>query len=135
MTNYLLDTNHASPLVTQAHSLRRRVLNAIQVGDTFALTVANLAEVLYGIGTLPRAAQNRLEWERLRPTFRIYAVEEQDAAESAEIRIRFRRHGRQIGAIDAMLAAITLRYGLTLLTTDADFSAVPDLQQANWLTP
>ena len=32
-----------------------------------------------------------------------------------------------------MLAAIALRYGLTLLTTDSDFAAVPGLPQENWL--
>lgn len=133
MTSYLLDTNHASPLVTRDHPLRRRIHDAIQTGDTFAMTVANLAEVLYGIGTLPRAAQNRSEWERLRQAFRVYAIEERDAVESAEIRVRLRRSGRQIGTIDAMLAVVAIRYSLVLLTADRDFDAVPGLQQANWL--
>ena len=133
MTNYLLDTNHASPLVTRDHPLRNQVSNALQRGDTFALAAANLAEVLYGISALPRAAQNKLEWDRLRSSLWVYAIEEQDAVASAEIRIRLRRRGRQIGATDAMLAAIALRYGLALLTTDSDFPVVPGLPQENWL--
>ena len=133
MTNYLLDTNHASPLVTRDHPLRNQVSNALQRGDTFALAAANLAEVLYGIAALPRAAQNKLEWDWLRSSLWVYAIEEQDAVASAERRIHLRRRGRQIGAIDAMLAAIALRYGLTLLTTDSDFAVVPGLPQENWL--
>ena len=35
--------------------------------------------------------------------------------------------------IDALIAAIALRYDLTLLTTDGDFYAVPDLKHENWL--
>ena len=135
MTSYLLDSNHVSPLVTLDHPLRRRVLIARPAGDVLALTTANLAEVLYGIVTLPRAIANQAEWERLRPSFRIYTIEERDAVRSAEIRIFLRRRGRQIGAIDALMAAIALRYDLTLLTTDADFDAVPELKHTNWLAP
>jgi tRNA(fMet)-specific endonuclease VapC len=133
MTNYLLDSNHVSPLVTLDHPLRKRVLNASQGNDMFALTSVNLAEFLFGIGTLPRAEQNQREWDRLRPTFRVYQVEEMDALESAQIRVFLRRHGRQLGIVDALLAAIALRYDLTLLTTDGDFDAVPDLKCENWL--
>lgn len=32
MTVYLLDTNHASPLVTLHHPLRRRVIQALDAG-------------------------------------------------------------------------------------------------------
>jgi len=133
MTQYLLDTNHASPLVTLDHPLRARVLSAIRSDDIFALTTANLAELWYGIHALPRAPQNRLEWLRLRPAFWIYQIEERDAIDAAEIQLTLRRRGQQIGTIDAMLAAVAIRYDLTLLTTDRDFDSVPGLQRTNWL--
>lgn len=59
MARYLLDTNHASPLVTLHHPLRRRVLSALQSGHEFAVCVPVLSEVWYGISLLPRAKQNR----------------------------------------------------------------------------
>ncbi|MCS6909304.1 MAG: type II toxin-antitoxin system VapC family toxin [Anaerolineales bacterium] len=133
MTDYLLDTNHASPLITLGHPLRARVLKAQQSGDTFALTTVNLAELWYGISLLPRAAQNQTEWQRLRPAFHLYQIEERDAIDGAEIQLALRRQGRQMGTIDALLAAVTLRYGLTLLTSDSDFAELPGLSQANWL--
>lgn len=37
MVNYLLDTNHASPLVTLHHPLRRRIHTEIQSGHSFAV--------------------------------------------------------------------------------------------------
>jgi len=55
MHNYLLDTNHAAALVTLNHPLRQRVLQRLQAGDTFAITVPVIAETLFGIGLLPRA--------------------------------------------------------------------------------
>lgn len=59
MATYLLDTNHASPLVTLHHPLRQRVLAAFDAGDTFAINVPVLTETLYGISTTPRGVQNR----------------------------------------------------------------------------
>ena len=42
-------------------------------------------------------------------------------------------NGWQLNTIDAFIAALTLRYDLTLLTSDGDFNAVPELKHANWL--
>ena len=135
MAQYLLDTNHASPLVTLDHPLRQRVLAAIEDDHTFALPAIVVAELLFGYGLLPRAAQNVQEWERLRPSFDVIAVEERDALDAAAIRVRLRQQGWQLNVIDALIAVIALRYDLRLLTTDRDFDAVPDLHRENWLTP
>lgn len=133
MSNYLLDTNPMSPLVTLEHPLRARVLQQLTQGDTFAVSVPSITELLFGIGTLPRAAQNRSEWDRLRPNFDVYAPDEMDAQEAADLQIALRRRGRQLETVDALIAALALRYDLILLTTDRDFEALPDLPQENWL--
>ncbi len=133
MTEFLLDTNHASPLVTLDHPLRMRILSAIQAGESFALTTVNLTEVWYGLSLLPRAVQNQREWVQIRTSLSIYQIEETDALTAAELQISLRRRGRQLGIVDALIAAIALRYDLTLLTTDRDFDAVPDLKRENWL--
>ena len=130
---YLLDTNHASPLVTVPHPLRVRVLQAIRAGDTFAVTTANLTELLFGISLTPRAAHNTLEWERWRASVDVYRVEEEDAVRAARLQVSLRRRGWQLKTVDALIAAITLRYNLILLTSDGDFDAVPDLRCENWL--
>lgn len=131
--NYLLDTNHASPLVTLDNPLRQRIFAAIEAGDRFAVTTINLGEILFGILTLPRAKPNRLEWERLRPSFWMYQTEEKDVILAAEMRVQLRKSGWQIGLVDTVLAVIAVRHNLTLLTTDQDFDAIPDLKLANWL--
>ena len=132
---YLLDTNHVSPLVTIGHPLRERVLSAFQAGDRFVLTAANLTEFLFGIGVTPRAAQNTREWERLHDSIDVYSVDEEDAVRAARPQTSLRRRGWQLNTVDALIAAIALRYDLTLLTADADFDAVPGLVRANWLIP
>jgi tRNA(fMet)-specific endonuclease VapC len=135
MAGYLLDTNHASPLVTLNHPLRARWQAAVDSGHTFALATVTLTELFYGLGLLPRAVQNHREWARLRPALRIYAIDEDDALKAADLQIQLRRRGWQLKTIDALLAVIARRNDLTLLTTDHDFDAIPELQHENWLTP
>ena len=65
MTRYMLDTNHLSPLVTQGHHLRIRVLELQTQGNTFDIAVPALTEFLFGILLTPRVATNLEEWEEL----------------------------------------------------------------------
>lgn len=44
-----------------------------------------------------------------------------DYIQAAEIRNKSRRKGVQIGTIDALIAQLSLRYKLSLLTSDKDF--------------
>jgi tRNA(fMet)-specific endonuclease VapC len=135
MENYLLDTNHASPLVTLGHPLRQRVLLRLQAGDRFVITVPVIAETLYGIGLLPRATQNLAEWARLRPSLACYIPDEADAENAAALQRSLRRQGSQLETVDAFIAVVALRYNLVLLTSDRDFAPVPNLKQENWLVP
>ncbi|HMN29350.1 MAG TPA: PIN domain-containing protein [Caldilineaceae bacterium] len=60
-------------------------------------------------------------------------MEREDAEEAADLQVVLRRQGWQLGTVDALIATVALRYGLTLLTTDKDFKAVLSLKQENWL--
>ena len=91
MAAYLLDTNHVSPLVTPGHPLRQRVLQQLDAGDRFAICVPVLTETVFGIGILPRAAQNRAAWTRLQPLLPCYIPDEIDAVLAAELQIALRR--------------------------------------------
>jgi predicted nucleic acid-binding protein len=133
MANYLLDTNHVSPLVTLDHFLRERVIQSMDMGNTFAICVPILTETLFGFGLLPRARQNLIEFERFRPSLICYLPNETDAELAAEFQISLRRKGKQLETVDALIAAVALRYDLTLLTTDGDFRWVPFLRWENWM--
>lgn len=130
---YLLDTNHASPLVTLNHPLRQRMLQSINQGDLFAVCVPTVTETLFGISMLRRAEQNRIEWQRLRYFLPCYIPDENDAIIAAELQVSLRRRGWQLETVDALIATLAIRYDFVLLTTDRDFRAVPNLQQDNWL--
>jgi predicted nucleic acid-binding protein len=133
MTDHLMDANHLSPLVTSGHPLRRRYFLSQQAGHTFAVAVPALTETLLGISIIPRSKQNLAEWQRLMPGLTVYDLDRADAERAAHLQIQLRRQGWQLGTVDALIAAVALRYGLTLLTTDKDFSVIPALNQENWL--
>ena len=133
MSDFLLDTNHLSPLVTLDHPLRKLVLSSLDAGNTFAICVPVVTEMVYGISVVPRANRNREEWFRLKPRFACYIPDEVDAETAADLQIMLRKRGWQLAVIDALIATIALRYDLTLLTTDGDFAAVPSLKIENWL--
>ena len=132
MADYLLDTNHISPLVTLEHPLREYILNRLGHGDRFAIPTVALSEFMFGIILLPRAKQNRAEWEQLRPRFDYYNNDRFDAEQAAELRAALRKEGWQLAALDALIAVVALRYELVLLTTDKDFEGVPNLKVENW---
>lgn len=134
MAGYLLDTNHASPLVTPGHALILRMQHQQAQGDTFALCVPVLAEVLFGIGIAPRAAQNLKLWATWEQVLECLVPDAASAREAAELQILLRRQGRQLATVDALIAVTALRYDLILLTTDGDFRAVPGLRMENWRT-
>jgi predicted nucleic acid-binding protein len=129
---FLLDTNHISPLVTIGHPLRKIILDHLKTGTQFSIAAPALNEFLFGISTLPRARQNLTEWERLKQDFNIYSIDQTDAELSAKLRISLRQKGWQLGIIDSLIAVVALRYDLTILTTDKDFSRIPHLKQENW---
>ena len=130
MSHYLLDMNHLSPLVTTDHPLQAKIF---VTADTFAVTAPVLNEFLFGIRSLPRAQQNVNTWNKIKADFVYYPVDEVDAELAADLRITLMRKGRQLGLVDSFVAGIALRHNLTLLTTDKDFLAVPNLKQENWI--
>ena len=133
MASFILDTNHASPLVTLAHPLRKQILDRATAEDMFFLALPSLTELLYGISLLPRARMNLEIWQNLQDSITLLDMQRSDAEFAARIQIEARKRGRQVGTVDALIAAIALRDDLTLLTTDKDFGAVPSLKIENWL--
>lgn len=133
MASYLLDTNHISPIVTPEHRLRSLIIQRHDAGDTFSIAVPALTEMLFGIRLLPRAERNLRDWQRFEPLFGFYDITKQDAEYAANLQATLRKQGRQLGLVDALIAAVALRYDLILLTTDKDFQPIVGLTQHNWL--
>jgi predicted nucleic acid-binding protein len=94
--------------------------NRSKAGDTILTTGLVLQELLQGFAG-PRARRQLIERFAALPFIN---PDRQDHIEAADLRNRCRRSGIQIGTIDALLAELCIRHGLTLLTTDNDFSRI-----------
>ena len=79
-----------------------------------------LQELLQGFNG-PRARDRIIESFAALP---LLAPDREDHIAAAELRNRCRRGGIQVGTIDALLASLCIRYGLTMLSADTDFAAV-----------
>ena len=93
---------------------------SLEAGETILTTGLVLQELLQGFAR-PRARQELIDRFGALPFIN---PDRQDHIEAADLRNRCRRSGIQIGTIDALLAQLCIRHGLTLLTTDKDFSRV-----------
>jgi predicted nucleic acid-binding protein len=96
MTEYLLDTNHISPLVTSGHPLRAKILARLETDDLFSIATPALHEFLFGIRLIPRAAENLQNWGTLKAIFKYYHLDQSTAEQSARLRAVLRRQGRQL---------------------------------------
>jgi predicted nucleic acid-binding protein len=95
-----------------------RVLrDALEGGDTIVVTGLVLQELLQGFSG-PKARKDIIDRFAALP---LLAPDRQDHIDAAELRNRCRRAGLQNGTIDAVIAQLCIRHGLTLLTTDNDF--------------
>lgn len=90
---------------------------ALESDTTLVTTGLILQELLQGFSG-PRARKDIIDRFGALP---LLSPDRQDHIDAAELRNRCRRAGVQIGTIDALLAQICIRHGLTLLTTDRDF--------------
>jgi predicted nucleic acid-binding protein len=89
-------------------------------GDSIVTTGLILQELLQGFAG-PRARKEILERFAALP---LLIPDRRDYIDAAELRNRCRRSGIQVGTIDALLAQLCIRHGLTLLTTDGDFAMI-----------
>jgi predicted nucleic acid-binding protein len=79
----------------------------------------------------PDATRRRLKI--LLQEVRLWAIDSVVAEVFGAVHIELRRAGRALSQIDRMLAALARHMNLTLLTTDQDFQALPDIPTENWL--
>ena len=92
--------------------------SALEVGEVVVTTGLVLQELLQGFSG-PRDRTKIIDRFSALP---LLTPDRQDHIEAADLPNRCRRAGVQVGTIDALLAQLCIRYSLTLLTTDKDFT-------------
>jgi tRNA(fMet)-specific endonuclease VapC len=134
MAGYLLDTNHLSAAIRRLSPLRERIRNEIRQGIRFGTSMPVICELEAGIQQTKRPAACRATLDRLLQEVRIWPVDREIAHLFGEIYVELRRSGRAMSHVDIVLAALARSMDLTILTTDRDFEALPDIRTENWLS-
>lgn len=118
----------APPALPEVDCLRR----ALRGEDLVFTTGLVLQELLQGFRG-PRAREVILGRFGALP---LLAPDRGDHIEAAVLRNACRQRGITVGTIDALLARLCLRHHLTLLTTNADFHRVAEVQALDiWRRP
>jgi predicted nucleic acid-binding protein len=130
MRLYLLDTTPLAGLLANRPALVS-LFTPYLARDELATSILAYAEVIEHLRRNPADfAQRRNDLRRLLHGVRPYLLTYPVADRYSEIRRQLRPpHGPGlIGDIDTLMAATALTYDLTLVTTDGDFTRVPNLK-------
>jgi len=128
MRRYLLDTN-----ILGAYLLGRpgavRLAQAWIHGGEAATSVVVYGEITEHLKSFPDYIRHRAALHMLLRKVHAYPLTYAQLERYADIRRAMRPpHGPGlIGDIDTLIVATARHYGLTLVTTDSDFTRVPDL--------
>ena len=96
------------------------LVRAIESGEPILTTGLVLQELLQGFSG-PKAREQILDRFSALP---LLVQDRADHVEAAALRNICRRHGVQIGTIDALLAQLCIRHGLVMLSSDRDFQGM-----------
>ena len=119
----LVDTN----VVIALFSGDPVAIERLEADPDMFLCVPVLGELRYGALASSRVQENltRLNW--FSSTVPVLPCDSETALHYSAIRFGLRRKGRPIPENDIWVAAIARQHGLTLLTRDAHFSQIQDL--------
>jgi predicted nucleic acid-binding protein len=74
-----------------------------------------------------------LDYKPALSILRLWPVDEETAAQFAEVFRELRAAGRMLSQFDLLIAAVARQYRLVVLTADRDFRYVGRLRTENWL--
>ncbi|MCP3956634.1 MAG: type II toxin-antitoxin system VapC family toxin [bacterium] len=133
MAGYLLDSNHLGQAVTRTSTVRERLEEIRKSGERFGTCVPALCEIEAGVRQVSHPEEYRLNLKRLLRHVRVWPLDLETARIYGEIYGTLRAKGRVLSQVDIMLAALARQMRLTLLTTDRDFEALPEIRTENWV--
>ena len=132
MTNYLLDTNHASWLMTQQAPILARLRQAQTAGDRFGISVTVLGELYYAVYASQHRAENLRRLQALAGALLLWPFDALTAEEFGRIQAEQKAKGRPIPPLDAQIAAVARVNDLVILTDDRHFTFVDGIAIENW---
>ena len=135
MPAYLLDTNHVGMAVDRASVVGQRIFEARLAGIRLGTCLPVLCEIEAGLRQVRHKMKYRRDLNHLLLQLRLWPVDLKTARFYGDLYMELRRRGRVLSQVDIMVAALARQMKLTILTTDLDFEALPDIRTADWSRP
>jgi tRNA(fMet)-specific endonuclease VapC len=135
MPAYLLDTNHVGMAVDRASHVGQRIFEARLAGVRLGTCLPVLCEIEAGMRQVRRKIKYRRDLNHLLRQLRLWSIDLRTARIYGDLYMELRRRGRVLSQVDIMVAAMARQMKLTILTTDRDFDALPDIRTADWSKP
>ena len=133
---YLLDTNQLSlAAAKRGWGVVAKLRDAASRGVRVGTCVPVLCEIEAGFAGMTNAARYRAELRHLLRLVAVWPIDLATAAEYGQAFQELRTKGRARSQVDMMLAAMTRQHRLVLVTSDPDFTALPEVPTENWLNP
>jgi tRNA(fMet)-specific endonuclease VapC len=133
MTRYLLDTNHLSDAIGKVSPLRERIRQMRRLGHKFPTCWPALFELEMGVAQTadPKGCHRNLQI--LLKEVRIRPPDWNVMVAVGEVHVLVKKRGCILSFVDKTLAALARLESATVLTTDLDFQAIPEIRTENWL--
>jgi predicted nucleic acid-binding protein len=132
MSVYLLDTNHIGLAVDRTSLVGQRIVEDRLAGIRLRTCLPVLCEIEAGLRQVRRKAKYRLDLTHLLVQLRLWPIDLKTARIFGDIYMELRRVGRVLSQVDIMIASLVRQMKFTILTTDRDFEALPDVCTEDW---
>jgi tRNA(fMet)-specific endonuclease VapC len=134
MPGLLIDTNHLGAAIRRVSPLRERLHQSYRQGVKIGTCIPVLCELEAGIQQTsdPEAYHHTLDW--VLKEVRIWPIDRPLAQLFGQLHVLLQQRGRQLSHVDLALATMAWHMKLTILTTDRDFEALPEIRTENWLS-
>lgn len=125
---YLLDTNITIALFANEAIVRN---NLAQANEVFIPSFV-IGELCYGARKSGRVQANLARVDEFVSSSTILGCDAETARQYGEVKNKLRLRGRPLPENDVWIAALALRHDLILVTRDAHFQEVDNLQVIAW---
>lgn len=126
--SYLLDTNIIIGLFADEEAVKS---NFAQADAVFIPSIV-AGELYYGARKSARTTKNLERIDELVAESAVLVCDVETAQYYGEVKNKLRLKGRPLPENDIWIAALALQYNLTLVTRDAHFQEIKNLQTVAW---
>lgn len=139
MTDYLVDTNHASKILEGEKKLKSRLQKAKGTEDTFSISMTVLGELFlgelyYAVYASQRKQKDLARLKAFLDSVILWEYDRPAAEEFGRIQAEQKVKGKPIPSSDAQIAAVARLHNLKILSNDRHFTFVSNLPIESWLS-